>query len=71
MKVESQQHVQSPEMVELSATSSGYATLTPDEVHYKMCKKIAQLTKVIFHLNSKNEENERLVQAHTKTYERV
>ncbi|KAF4650107.1 hypothetical protein FOZ61_000664 [Perkinsus olseni] len=57
-------------MVESAATSNGYATLTPDEVHHKMCKKIAQLTKVIFHLNSKNEENERLVQAHTKAYQR-
>ncbi|KAF4740806.1 hypothetical protein FOZ62_016053, partial [Perkinsus olseni] len=57
-------------MVDSAATSNGYATLTPDEVHHKMCKKIAQLTKVIFHLNSKNEENERLVQAHTKAYQR-
>ncbi|KAF4722822.1 hypothetical protein FOZ63_018548, partial [Perkinsus olseni] len=57
-------------MVESAATSNGYATLTPDEVHHKMCKKIAQLTKVIFHLNSKNEENERLVQAHKRAYQR-
>ncbi|KAF4693009.1 hypothetical protein FOZ60_012000 [Perkinsus olseni] len=57
-------------MVESAATSNGYATLTPDEVHHKMCKKIAQLTKVIFHLNSKNEENERLVQAHMRAYQR-
>jgi hypothetical protein len=27
------------------------------DVHHKMSKKIAQLTKVIFHLHSKNEEN--------------
>ena len=27
-----------------------------DEVQHKMCKKIAQLTKVIFHLNTKNDE---------------
>ena len=26
-------------------------------IHHKMSKKIAQLTKVIFHLHSKNEEN--------------
>ncbi len=24
--------------------------------HYKMCKKIAQLTKVIYHLNTQNED---------------
>ena len=30
--------------------------LFPD-LHHKMSKKIAQLTKVIYHLNSKNEEN--------------
>jgi len=30
--------------------------LFPD-LHQKMSKKIAQLTKVIFHLNSKNEEH--------------
>jgi hypothetical protein len=28
------------------------------DLHYKMCKKIAQLTKVIYHLHSKNEEHE-------------
>lgn len=27
------------------------------DVHHKMSKKIAQLTKVIFHLHTKNEEN--------------
>lgn len=31
-----------------------------EEVHHKMSKKIAQLTKVIFHLHSKNEENNSL-----------
>ena len=30
--------------------------LFPD-LHMKMSKKIAQLTKVIYHLNSKNEEH--------------
>jgi len=34
------------------------ATAPPNkDVHHKMSKKIAQLTKVIFHLHSKNEEN--------------
>jgi hypothetical protein len=28
-----------------------------EETHHKMSKKIAQLTKVIFHLHMKNEEN--------------
>lgn len=27
------------------------------DIHYKMSKKIAQLTKVIYHLNTKNEDN--------------
>ena len=31
-------------------------TLFPD-LHHKMSKKIAQLTKVIYHLNTKNEEH--------------
>uniref|UniRef100_A0A0G4IF48 Protein FAM184A/B N-terminal domain-containing protein n=1 Tax=Chromera velia CCMP2878 TaxID=1169474 RepID=A0A0G4IF48_9ALVE len=34
-----------------------------------MSKKIAQLTKVIFHLNTKNDENESYVQAITDSYE--
>jgi hypothetical protein len=28
------------------------------ELHHKMSKKVAQLTKVIFHLNTKNDEYE-------------
>ena len=28
------------------------------EMHYKMCKKIAQLAKVIYHLHTKNEDHE-------------
>ncbi len=28
------------------------------DLHMKMCKKVAQLTKVIFHLNTKNDEYE-------------
>lgn len=39
-------------MASLSAWDSG---LTPD-LHLKMSKKIAQLTKVIFHLNTRNED---------------
>ena len=33
-----------------------------EETHHKMSKKIAQLTKVIFHLHSKNEENTNMQQ---------
>lgn len=35
-----------------------------------MSKKIAQLTKVIFHLHSKNEENAQVQLAHTNAYEK-
>ncbi len=28
------------------------------DLHYKMCKKIAQLTKVIFHLHTKTESHD-------------
>lgn len=41
-----------------------------EESHHKMSKKIAQLTKVIFHLHSKNEENEAYRQAINSAYER-
>lgn len=38
-------------------------------IHYKMCKKIAQLTKVVFMLNNKNEENECLIEEITSKHE--
>ena len=41
-----------------------------EEVHHKMSKKIAQLTKVIFHLHSKNEENSALQTAIQNAYEK-
>lgn len=41
-----------------------------EEVHHKMSKKIAQLTKVIFHLHSKNEENNTLQTALQNAYEK-
>lgn len=41
----------------------------PDSYH-KMSKKIAQLTKVIFHLHTRNEENEELTKALKSAYER-
>jgi hypothetical protein len=42
--------------------------LFPD-LHHKMSKKIAQLTKVIFHLNSRNEEHESDVKGLSDSYE--
>jgi hypothetical protein len=39
-----------------AATMAANQNLFPD-LHHKMSKKIAQLTKVIYHLNSKNEEH--------------
>lgn len=40
------------------------------DVHHKMSKKIAQLTKVIFHLHSKNEENGLFTASLTGAYEK-
>ncbi len=40
-----------------------------EEIHHKMSKKIAQLTKVIFHLHSKNEENTAMHTAIQNAYE--
>ncbi len=37
--------------------TAGAAGAVSKDTHHKMSKKIAQLTKVIFHLHSKNEEN--------------
>ena len=33
------------------------------DLHHKMSKKIAQLTKVIYHLNTKNEDNQSMIDA--------
>jgi hypothetical protein len=41
-----------------------------EETHHKMSKKIAQLTKVIFHLHSKSEENNLIATAQTNAYEK-
>lgn len=38
------------------------------EIHNRMSKKIAQLTKVIYHLHTKNEENKSKSEALTKTH---
>ncbi|XP_019382166.1 PREDICTED: protein FAM184B [Gavialis gangeticus] len=39
------------------------------EMHTKMCKKIAQLTKVIYALNTKNDEHEASIQALKEAHE--
>lgn len=39
------------------------------DLHHKMCKKIAQLTKVIFHLHSKNEDHDNQMREQAETYE--
>lgn len=39
------------------------------DFHHKMSKKIAQLTKVIYHLNTKNDDHEFQIKHLTDTYE--
>ena len=39
------------------------------DLHHKMSKKIAQLTKVIFHLNTKTDENDYNIRNIVQTYE--
>lgn len=41
----------------------------PPDVHFKMCKKIALLTKVVFHLNIKNEDSEAALAAVRRRYD--
>jgi uncharacterized damage-inducible protein DinB len=41
----------------------------PGELQLRMSKKVAQLTKVIFHLNTKNEDHELNMQDMADTYE--
>ena len=45
-----------------SLVSNGNQEIFPD-LHHKMSKKIAQLTKVIYQLNTRNEDNQALVEA--------
>lgn len=40
------------------------------EIHNRMSKKIAQLTKVIYHLHTKNEENKSFSNALTKAHDK-
>ncbi len=39
------------------------------DLHHKMSKKIAQLTKVIYHLNSKNDDYESEIKAMSNAHE--
>lgn len=39
------------------------------ELHHRMCKKVAQLTKVIFFLNTKNDEYESNLKSVVMAYE--
>ena len=47
-----------------SATSDAAVT------HHMLCKKVAQLTKVIYHLNSKNEDQEARLMDLQQRYEK-
>ena len=40
-----------------------------DELRHMLCKKVAQLTKVIYHLNTKNEDQETRLALMQQTYE--
>ncbi|XP_038046349.1 protein FAM184A-like [Patiria miniata] len=51
-----------------AASGQASADVTP-ELHLKMSKKIAQLTKVIYALNTKNDEHEAVVQNLKETHE--
>ncbi|KAM7053317.1 protein FAM184B isoform 3-T3 [Acridotheres tristis] len=51
------------------ATRSSSAEECNREMHMKMCKKIAQLTKVIYALNTKNDEHEDSIQALREAHE--
>lgn len=42
---------------------------TAAELHHKMCKKVAQLTRVIFYLNTKNDDYENNIKAVVNAYE--
>ncbi len=48
--------------------SKGNEDLTP-ELHFKLCKKIAQLTKVVYHLHTKNEDHEAEIRELAIAYE--
>lgn len=39
------------------------------DLHHKLCKQLAALTTAIYHLNTKNDENDLTVQTYIQTYE--
>jgi Skp family chaperone for outer membrane proteins len=52
------------------ADAAGGAGASPAaDVHFKLCKKVAQLTKVIYHLNIRNEDHEEEVSALTRRHD--
>ncbi|KAJ3278856.1 hypothetical protein HK104_001969, partial [Borealophlyctis nickersoniae] len=59
----------SPSASTSSVNVSAKGTPAPPEVVYKMSKKIAQLTKVIYYLNTKNEDHNVEVQSLVDAYE--
>ncbi|CAN0371584.1 unnamed protein product, partial [Ectocarpus sp. 8 AP-2014] len=56
-----------PEAATSGGTPMKAADVFPD-LHHKMSKKIAQLTKVIYHLNTKNEDRQVRVQGAAAEY---
>ena len=52
----------------LGSISSKGVTAPPDVV-YKMAKKIAQLTKVVYYLNTKHEDHDDEMELATESYE--
>ncbi|XP_030349074.1 protein FAM184B isoform X2 [Strigops habroptila] len=54
---------------ESQAALSSSSEECSQEMHMKMCKKIAQLTKVIYALNTKNDEHEASIQALREAHE--
>jgi len=53
----------------LGARSDGREPADDAELHSKLCKKVAQLTKVIYHLNTRNEDSEGRLQLLQDDYE--
>lgn len=47
-----------PEKPFIAMAAKGSASETFPDLHHKMSKKIAQLTKVIYHLNTRNEDHQ-------------
>jgi hypothetical protein len=50
-------------------SNSSLSSSIPSDISYKLCKKIAQLTKVIYYLNTKNEDHSTEIQSLVSVYE--